>query len=213
MITRVTLGYDEVDPADLTGEGVAWAQLVPGDVDDRIAEFVREQLPATGWRELAIESPSGRRVFAAPHKGGWALAHLLATPGVDILSADTGPFAPRPGKAARRAGLAMALDSSMSSVDGVFATLTNTSGKPWVADLRDSGYCHAWLLDASGARLGSSAFVYASPQHQLKDLLPGESLRLPVQLEGSRTLAPGRHQLEVVMPSVDLFITGTIEVR
>ena len=210
MIERVTLGYDEIDPAGLTGEGVAWSQVVPRDVDDRIAGFVREQLPTAGWRELAVEPPSGRRVFAAPHRGGWALAHVSDG---SILSADPGPFSPRPGKSARRAGLALKLHPLQNGSDGLWATLTNTSKQLWVADPQDSGYCHAWVLDSDGARRGSSAFAYASPQAQLEDLLPGQSLRLPVQIEGSGKLAPEEHRLEVVLPSLDLFATGTVEIR
>lgn len=210
MIKQVALGYDEIDPADLTSEGVAWSQVVPGDVHDRIEEFVREQLPAAGWRELTVEPPSGRRVFAAPHEGGWALAFLSDG---DTLSADPGPFTPRPGKSARRAGLALELDPFANSVDGMMATLTNTSEQLWVADPQDSSYCHAWVLDSRGARRGSSAFAFAPLRHQLQDLLPGQSLRLAVQLEGRPTLAPGRHRLEVVLPSLDLFTTGTVEVR
>lgn len=208
MTEQITLGYDEVDPTGLIGTGVAWEQVVPGDVDDRIGEWVRDVLPASGWRELTVGQPSGRRVFAAPHEDGWAMAHLAATPTGDILSADPGPFTPRPGKAARRAGLALELSAD---TDGVFVTLTNTSGQPWLADPRDDGYCHGWLLDASGERIGSSAFAYGSPQQQLRDLLPGESMRLAVHVEA--TLPPGRQRLEAVLPSLDLFVTASVEVR
>ena len=209
----MALGHDEVDQAGLVGDGVAWAQVVPDDVDDRIGGWIRDQLPATGWRELTVVQPSGRRVFAAPHVDGWAVAHLAATSSGDILSADPGPFTPRPTKAARRAGLVMELDPSMVGGGPVFVTLTNRSEQLWIADPEDGGYCHAWILDSSGRRLGSSWFAFGSPQPQLTDLLPSNSLRLPVHLEEPGALGPGRHRLEAVLPSLDLFVAATVEVR
>ncbi|MGN6246100.1 MAG: hypothetical protein ACTHQ3_20815 [Motilibacteraceae bacterium] len=182
----LTLGSVDVEPAVLQGDGMALDELPLGPVegihpvDDRTPPDVRALLPARGWRVVheAARGDGGSDVaFAAPVDGGWATLHLARRPdGRSILSGDPGPVVPRPGRPARRAGLALRWDAARAlttladpaatatgPASRLTITLTNDSDRRWAADPRDNGFVVAGLLDADGARIGQAYFSFAPP--------------------------------------------------
>lgn len=207
----VSLGRVDVHPADLTGDGLPWPALITAAVDDRIGAEHRARMPVDGWRELRPVCRGGppRRVFAAPHVDGWAVAYLSrGEQGGWLLSADPGPLVARPGRATRRRHLTLRLSPDARARAGELAslrvTLTNTGGQQWRHDGQDSSYVHGWLLDDSDARLPSGWVSYAPLRHRLHDLHPGESVSLPVDF-GGITVTVGRYPWHACLVDLDLW--------
>lgn len=211
----VTLGSVDIEPASLREAGVPLAALpVPADVDDTLPPELRVELPAEGWRQVhEFRRDSGTQTtFAAPRDGGWALLSLvIRADGRSILSGDPGPVVPRPGRAARRAGLALRwdVDLALAALAGDPATLTitlaNQTDRPWTADPQDSGFVHGGLLADDGTTLRQAWFAYAPLRSRLEDLGPHRSMELPVHLnDGELDVPPGFYRLVAWLPSLDL---------
>lgn len=200
----VSLGEFDIDPADLTRPGQPWDDVVPGESASTIPSGVMVVLPAGGWREVTLEAPTqGERLFAAQGENGWFTAHLSAT---GVLSASDEPVAVRPGKATRRHGLTLTINTTgVTSLDDLTATLTNTSTEPWTADPEDSGVVHGHLTRDSEP-VESGWFAYAPLSQQLHDLQPGESVKFPVTVAPqAHELAPGTYEVTAVLLSLALF--------
>ncbi|MGN6330207.1 MAG: hypothetical protein ACTHOD_00960 [Motilibacteraceae bacterium] len=213
----VSLAGVDIEPVSLEGPGVPLAELpVPDDVDDTIPPELRVELPAEGWRRVHEVRPGHdrwtQRTFAAPRDGGWAMLSLvIRTDGRSILSADTGPVVPRPGRPARRAGLSLrwdalrALAALAADPATLTVTLTNQTDHAWTADPQDSGFVHAGLLADDGTSLRQGWFAYAPLRHRLEDLGPHGSMELPVHLnDGELDVPPGSYRLVAWLPSLDL---------
>jgi hypothetical protein len=200
----VSLGEFEVDPADLTRPGQPWDDVVPSESASTIPPSVRAVLPPGGWREVTLEAPiHGESLFAAPGETCWFTAHLSPT---GVLSASDEPVAVRPGKATRRRGLTFTVNTTgATSLDNLTAILTNTSDEPWIADPEDSGVVHGHLA-RDGEPVEVGWFAYAPLSQQLHDLLPGESLELPVSVAPkAHEIAPGTYEVMAVLLSLALF--------
>lgn len=199
----ISLGEFDVDPADLTRPGQPWDDVVPGESASTIPSGVMVVLPAGGWRELTLEAPTqGERLFAAPRETGWFTAHLSAT---GVLSASDEPVAVRPGKATRRHGLTLAVNTTgVTSLDDLTATLTNASTELWIADPEDSGVVHGHIT-CDSEPVEDGWFAYAPLSHKLHDLQPGESLKLPITVAPQAyELAPGTYEVTAVLLSLAL---------
>jgi len=202
----VSLGEFDVDPADLTRPGQPWDDVVPGESASTIPSGVMAVLPAGGWREVTLEAPTqGERLFAAPGENGWFTSHLSAT---GVFSASDEPMAVRPGKATRRRGLTLTVDTTgVTALDDLTATFTNTSTEPWTADPEDSGVVHGHITRDSEPVEGGW-FAYAPLSKKLHDLQPGESLKLPITVaQTAHELAPGTYEVTAVLLSLALFST------
>lgn len=204
----VSLGEFDLDPADLTRPGQPWDDVVPAESASTIPSGVKAVLPAVGWREVTLEAPTqGEKLFAAPRETGWFTAHLSAT---GVLSASDEPVAVRPGKATRRHGLTLTINTTgVTSLDDLTATLTNTSTEPWTADPEDSGVVHGHLTRDSEP-VESGWFAYAPLSQRLHDLQPGESLELPITVAPkAHEPAPGTYEVTAVLLSLALFSAPT----
>lgn len=202
----VSLGDFDVDPADLTRPGEPRDGVIPGESASTIPPSVRAVLPPGGWREVTLKEPTqGERLFAAPRETSWITAHLSPT---GVLSASDEPVAVRPGKATRRRGLTLTVNTtSATSLYDLIATLTNTSAEPWTADPDDSGVVHGHLT-RDGEPVEGGWFAYAPLSQQLHDLQPGESLELPITVAPkAHELAPGTYEVTAVLLSLALFST------
>ena len=202
----ISLGEFDVDPADLTRPGQPWDDIVPGESASTIPSGVMVVLPAGGWREVTLKPPTqGERLFAAPGENGWFTSHLSAT---GILSASDEPVAVRPGKATRRRGLTLTVNTTgVTALDDLTATLTNTATEPWTADPDDSGVVHGHITRDSEPVEGGW-FAYAPLSQQLHDLQPGESLELPITVtQTAHEFAPGTYEVTAVLLSLALFST------
>jgi len=200
----VSLGDFDVDPADLTRPGEPWDDVVPGESASTVPSGVRAVLPGGGWREVTLEAPTqGERLFAAPGENGWFTAHLSPT---GVLSAAYEPVAVRPGKATRRRGLTLTVNTTgVTSLYDLTATLTNTSAELWTADPDDSGVVHGHLT-RDGEPVDGGWFAYGPLSQQLHDLQPGESLELPITVAPqAHELAPGTYEVTAVLLSLALF--------
>jgi len=200
----VSAGDFDVDPADFTRPGQPWDEVMPGESASTIPSGVRAVLPGGGWREVTLEAPTqGERLFAAPGETGWFTAHLSPT---GVLSASDEPARLRPGKATRRRGLTLTVNTTgATSLDNLMATLTNTAAEPWLADSEDSGVVHGHLA-RDGAPVEGGWFAYAPLSQQLHDLQPGESLELPVSVAPkAQDLAPGTYRVTAMLLSLALF--------
>ncbi|HEU4567285.1 MAG TPA: hypothetical protein VFR99_04560 [Marmoricola sp.] len=211
----VTLGSVDVEPASLAEVGVPLTALpIPDDVEDTLSPELRTELPADGWRHVhdVSHEVGSRSTFAAPRDGGWAVLHLVTrSDGRRILSGDPGPVVPRPGQAARRAGLTLhwdreaALTALAHDPATLTITLTNQTDRPWAADPRDSGFVHAGLLAADGTTLRQGWFAYAPLRHRLEDLGAHRSTDLPVHLnDGELDVPPGSYRMVAWLPSLNL---------
>jgi len=200
----VSLGEFDVDPADLTRPGQSWDDVIPGEATSTIPSSVMAVLPAGGWREVTLKEPTqGERLFAAPGETGWFTVHLSPT---GVLSAADEPVAVRPGKATRRRGLTLTVNTtSATSLYDLTATLTNTAAEPWLADPDDSGVVHGHLA-RDGEPVEGGWFAYAPLSQQLHDLRPGESLELPIIVAPkAHELTPGAYEVTAVLLSLALF--------
>jgi len=200
----VSAGDFDVDPADFTRPGQPWDEVMPGESASTVPSGVMAVLPGGGWREVTLEAPTqGERLFAAPGENGWFTAHLSPA---GVLSASDEPVAVRPGKATRRRGLTLTVNTtSATSLYDLTATLTNTSAEPWLADPEDSGVVHGHLT-RDGEPVDGGWFAYAPLSQQLHDLRPGESLELPIIVAPkAHELAPGAYEVTAVLLSLALF--------
>ncbi|MGN6242302.1 MAG: hypothetical protein ACTHQ3_01340 [Motilibacteraceae bacterium] len=213
----ITLGSVDIEPALLEGPGVPLAELpVPDDVDDTLLPEDRVELPVEGWRRVHDVRPGHDRwiqtTFAAPRDGGWSLLCLVVrADGRSILSGDPGPVVSRPGRPARRAGLALRWrpDRALAALAGdpvtLTITLTNETDRSWTADPRDSGFVHAGLLAADGTALHQGWFAHAPLRHQLEDLGPHRSMELPVHVnDGEFDVPAGSYGVVAWLPSLNL---------
>jgi hypothetical protein len=199
----VSLGEFDVDPADLTRPGQPWDGVVPGESASTIPSGLIAVLPGGGWREVTLEAPTqGERLFAAPGETGWFTAHLSPT---GVLSASDEPARLRPGKATRRRGLTLTVNTTgVTSLDDLTATLTNSSTEPWTADPDDSGVVHGHIT-RDGEPVDGGWFAYATLSQQLHDLQPGGSLELPIAVAPkAHEIAPGTYEVTAVLLSHSL---------
>lgn len=202
----VSLREFDVDPADLTRPGQPWDDVIPSEATSTIPSSVKAVLPAGGWREVTLEAPTqGERLFAAPRETGWYTSHLSAT---GVLSASDEPVAVRPGKATRRRGLTLTVNTTgATSLNDLTATLANTSTEPWTADPEDSGVVHGHITRDSEPVEGGW-FAYAPLSQRLHDLQPGESVEFPITVAPkAHELAPGTYEVTAVLLSLALFST------
>lgn len=200
----VGLGDLDVDLADLTRPGQPWHDVMPSEATSTIPSGVMAVLPAGGWREVTLKAPTqGERLFAAPGETGWFTAHLSPT---GVLSASDELARLRPGKATRRRGLTLTVNTTgATSLDHLTATLTNTAAEPWLADPEDTGVVHGHLA-RDGEPVEGGWFAYAPLSQQLHDLQPGESLELPITVAPqAHELAPGTYQVTAMLLSLALF--------
>jgi len=212
-LSWMALDTCDVDPADLEVPGQPWDAVIPTAVDNRIDDSM-QPLPRQGWREVVIQAEEppavSGRLFAAPEREGWSVAHLSAPrdEGMPILSA-TRAVRLRPGKPSRRHGLRLTLPTRVelraSELQDLQGSLANVGDVTWVADSQDAQYVHAWLLDRKGVRIGSGMIFYAVGHH-VSELAPGQVVPLPVSFGPGADLTPsGVYEVEAAMPALNLW--------
>jgi hypothetical protein len=215
----VQLGHVEVDPYLLTGPGTTLDAAIGSErhLEVRAAPGELGRLPRDGWRRVVADPDRGigaREVLAAPLPDGagtWALVNLAENEDVWILSADPGPIAPHPGRAARRRGLhlrwaARSIAATAGSVLALTIDLRNGSDRTWTNQFDDSATVRGWMSDREGRPLLASSWFAYGHTRSLPALQPGEAVALPISLEPLDTtlLVPGDYQIEACLVALNL---------
>ena len=221
-----SLGRYEVSAADFEASGEPWGEVFPSAFTEPVPDWLRAELPDTGWREVTVREGGGpprtraRQLFAAPKDGSWVTALVWPQPpGLPTFMGDLSTYRLRPTQDIRREGLALSwsepLRVAASELNAVTVTLTNTSDSLWTPDPEDHPFVHGHFLDDTGQRPANCSFAYAPNAHDFKgvSLAPGESMALPVEFGHDKAPAPGSYDIEAILVSVNLrSATGTLDV-
>jgi hypothetical protein len=186
-----SLGHYEVLAADFEATGAPWDEAFPDEFSEPVPDWLRAELPDTGWREVTPRTRDGllqdRQLFAAPTDRGWVTALVGPQPeGPPLFMGDLSTYGLRPTQEIRRQGLALGWSEPMrvasSELDAVTVTLTNTSDEVWTPDPEDHAFVHGHSLDDAGQAPANCRFAYGYSEGAWKgvSLAPGESTELPV---------------------------------
>ena len=212
----LNLGSYEVLAIDFESAGEPWDEVFPAEFSEPVPDWLRAELPATGWREVTardrLEPSRIRRLFAAPTDGGaWMTASVWPQDGgLPVFMGDLGTHRLRPTQDIRRAGLALGWGEPLrvagTELDAVTVTLTNTADSVWISDGEDHAFVHAHFLDADGQRPANCGFAFAPLSHDFKGrtLAPGESMELPVAFGHDDAPAPGSYAVEAILVSLNV---------
>src|SRR5258707_13559278 len=102
-----SLGSHEVLAADFVSAGDSWDRVFPSEFTEPVPEWLRSELPDSGWREVTIRDvgrpPQARQLFASPSGSGWATAQVWPPPeGLPIFMGDLSTYHLRPTREIRR---------------------------------------------------------------------------------------------------------------
>ena len=209
-----SLGHYEVLAADFETDGADWADVFPPEFAEPVPDFFVQELPRSGWRTVTVRAWGDRpsnRLFAAPRDGGWAVVSVGIVPdGLPIFMGDIGTYQLRPDQESRRQGLRLTwkdpLRVSVSDLDTVTVTLTNTTDVGWTPDPQDHAFVHGHFLDGNGRPPERCHFAYGGHQGQWRNasLAPGEALELPVIFGHDDAPEPGSYGIEAILVSLNL---------
>ncbi len=210
-----SLGSYEVLAADFEPAGEPWDDVFPSEFTEPVPDWLRAELPDTGWREVTNRDSAGprpdRKLFAAPVDGGWATALVWPQPeGPPVFMGSIATFQLRPIQEIRRRGLALSwtepLRVTASELNALTVTLTNTTDSVWTPDPEDHDFVHGHFLDDAGQSPATCSFGYARqvPGFRGVSLAPGESLPLPVVFGHDKASAPGGYGVEAILVSLNL---------
>jgi hypothetical protein len=219
-----SLSQYEVLAADFNSTGEDWDAVFPPEFAEPVPDWLRAELPDTGWREVTVRDPRGlaanRQLFAAPTDVGWATALIgPQAEGLPLFMGDMGRYRLRPDQATRRQGLQLSWEEPLrvasSDLNDVNVALTNTTDAVWMPDPEDHAFVHGHFLDEQGQSPVNCSFAYGSHQGQWKGvvLAPGESMQLPVTFSHDGPPERGSYGIEAVLVSLNLRSPkGTLEI-
>ena len=209
-----SLGHYEVLAADFVSAGQPWDEVFPSAFIEPVPDWLRAELPDTGWREVTVREghpPQVRQLFAAPVDRKWATALVWPqAEGPPVFMGDISTYGLRPTQEIRRQGLTLSwtepLRVAALELDAVTITLTNTSDSVWTPDPEDHAFIHGHLLDEAGESPADCFFAYAPNPHVFSavSLAPGESLQLPVAFGHDKAPAVGSYVIEAILVSMNL---------
>lgn len=144
-----------------------------------------------GWRLVAQWPPRHAQdaaldFLAAPTAQGWRVLQVMRhRDGRADLRVGSHAARPRPGTAARRAGLQLRWVPRPGHTPtpedlGLELEMVNTGDRPWRSDPEDTVQAAAWFIDADGTQLGEDGFAYRvdGSQAMPASLQPGAAVRL-----------------------------------
>ena len=209
-----SLGSYEVLAADFESAGEPWDEVLPGEFTEPVPDWLRAELPDTGWREVTVRDRSGppqaRQLLASPKDAGWVTAVVWPqAEGPPIFMGDLSTYRLRPTQESRRQGLLLSwtepLRVAASELNAVTVTLTNTSDSVWTPDSEDHAFVHGHFLDDAGNSPARCSFAYAPRPHEFNEsLAPGESVELQVTFGHDKVSAPGDYAIEAILVSLNL---------